>query len=187
MDYTRLSDESLLRLIARSQESALSELYDRYGRLVYSVALNTLSDSSLAEEVTQDVFIRVWQKGSTYNVEHGRVVAWLTSIARHRSIDIYRHARSHQEHMQVSWQEAEALEPPDSINVERDVDLAQRQERIRRAVALLPAEQKQALGMSFFQGLSHQEIADALSEPLGTVKTRIRLGMQKLRTILHDE
>ena len=187
MDYTRLNDETLLRLIARSQENALSELYDRYSRLVYSVAMNTLSDAGRAEEVTQDVFERVWEKARTYSAEQGRVVTWLTSIARHRSIDLFRQFRSHREDLQIAWQEAEMVDLPDNQNVEWEVDLAQRQQRIRRAVAQLPADQKLAVGMAFFKGLSHPEIAAALNEPLGTVKTRIRLGMQKLHTLLQDE
>ncbi len=211
MDYTRLNDETLLRLIVRSsginppgsresgpgepqeralgesQERALGELYDRYSRLVYSVALNTLSDPERAEEVTQDVFLRVWEKASTYDAGHGRVVNWLASIARHRSIDFFRQWHSHHEDELVTWQEAESTDLPDGQDVEWDVDLLQRQQRIRQAVAQLPAEQKQALGMAFFQGLSHPEIASSLGEPLGTVKTRIRLGMQKLRALLHDE
>jgi RNA polymerase sigma-70 factor (ECF subfamily) len=187
MDYTRFNDETLLLLIAGSQESALDELYDRYSRLVYSVALNTLSDSGRAEEVTQDVFERVWEKARTYSAEQGKVVTWLTSIARHRSIDLYRQFRSHHEEMQITWQEFEMSDLPDGQNVEWEVDLTQRQQRIRWAVAQLPTEQKQAVGMAFFQGLSHPEIADALGEPLGTVKTRIRLGMQKLRALLQDD
>jgi RNA polymerase sigma-70 factor, ECF subfamily len=187
MDYTRLSDETLIQLIARSQENALSELYDRYSRLVYSVALNTLSDPVRAEEVTQDVFVRVWEKARTYNAEQGRVVGWLASIARHRSIDLFRQFRAHRENLQVTWQEAEMADLPDGQNVEWEVDLAQRQQRIRWAVSQLPIDQKQALGMAFFQGMTHPEIAQVLGEPLGTVKTRIRLGMQKLRAILQDD
>jgi RNA polymerase sigma-70 factor (ECF subfamily) len=187
MDYTHFNDETLLQLIARAQENALSELYDRYSRLVYSVALNALSDPGRAEEVTQDVFERVWEKARTYSAEQGRVVSWLASIARHRSIDLFRQYRSHREYLHVDWQEAEVMELPGSQNVEWEVDLAQRQKRIRLAVAQLPVDQKQAVGMAFFQGLSHPEIAEALGEPLGTVKTRIRLGMQKLRSLLRDE
>ena len=187
MDYTQLKDEILLHLIASSQENALSELYDRYSRLVYSVALNTLSDPGRAEEVTQDVFVRVWEKAKTYDAAQGRVVSWLTSIARHRSIDLFRQSRSRHINMDISWQEAESVDLPDGQNVEWEVDLAQRQQRIRHAVAQLPDEQKKALGLAFFHGLSHPEIAATLGEPLGTVKTRIRLGMQKLRTILQDE
>ncbi len=187
MDYTRLDDETLIRLIARTNENALGELYDRYSRLVFSVALNTLGDSERAQEVTQDVFERVWHKASTYNSLEGRVVNWLTSIARHRSIDMFRQSRSHHENLEISWQDAEAIALTDGNNTEWEAYLEQRQERIRWAVAQLPPEQKKALGMAFFQGYSHQEIADTLHEPLGTVKTRIRLGMQKLRLLLQEE
>jgi RNA polymerase sigma-70 factor (ECF subfamily) len=187
MDYTHFTDEILLNLIAQADENALSELYDRYSRLVFSVALNTLSDDGRAEEVTQDIFVRVWEKAHTYNAEHGRVATWLTSIARHRSIDLYRQAHSRHEDLQVAWQYPEAVDIPDGQNVEWEVDLSQRQQRIRWMVAQLPPEQKQALGMAFFQGLSHSEIAAALGEPIGTIKTRIRLGMGKLRLLLQDE
>jgi len=187
MDYTRFDDETLLRLIARSQENALSELYDRYSRLVYSVAWNALSDPARAEEITQDVFVRVWEKAETFRAEQGHVATWLASIARNRAIDIYRQSRSRQENLTISWEEVESLNPPASQNVEAEADLAQRQRRVRWAVAQLPDEQKQALGLAYFHGLSHPEIAQALGEPLGTIKTRIRLGMQKLRQLLQGE
>ena len=187
MDYTRLNDEALLQLIARSQENALSELYDRYSRLVYSVALNATADPSQAEEITQDVFVRVWESARTYRADQGRVATWLTSIARSRAIDVYRRSRVRGENLHISWEEAESLDPPAPQDVEAEADLAQRQRWVRWAVAQLPAEQQQALGLAFFQGLSHAEIAQALGEPLGTIKTRIRLAMQKLRQLLYTE
>ena len=187
MDYTRFDDETLLGLIARSHENALSELYNRYSRLVYSVALNVLADSSRAEEITQDVFVRVWEKAETFRAEQGHVATWLTSIARNRTVDILRRSRSRHENLRISWAEEEVLIPPDPQDVEAEVDQAHRQQRVRWAVAQLPDEQKQALGLAYFHGLSHPEIAAALGEPLGTVKTRIRLGMQKLRQLLQNE
>jgi RNA polymerase sigma-70 factor (ECF subfamily) len=187
MDYSRLDDEGLLRLIARSQENALSELYDRYSRLVYSVALNSLSDPAVAEEITQDVFVRVWERADTYRAEQGRVATWLTSITRNRAIDLFRRSKSHLKYQHISWGEAEDFDPPAPQDVESQVDLEQRQKRVRWAVAQLPEEQKLVLGLGFFRGLSHAEIAEVLAEPLGTVKTRIRLGMQKLRQLLQDE
>lgn len=187
MDYTHLNDETLLNLIAHSQESALSVFYDRYCRLVYNIALNAISDPARAEEITQDVFVRVWENARTYRAEEGRVIAWLTSIARNRSIDVFRRGRVRREDQHISWDEIESYEPPSSQNVEAEVDLAQRQRKVRWAVSQLPAEQRQALGMAYFQGLSHLEIANELDEPLGTVKTRIRLGMQKLRSLLQGE
>jgi RNA polymerase sigma-70 factor (ECF subfamily) len=187
MDYTRFDDETLLTFIARSQENALSVLYDRYCRLVYTVALNAIADPARAEEITQDVFVRVWENAKTYRPEQGHVATWLTSIARNRAIDVFRHSRVRREDLHISWEEVESLDPPASQNVEAEVDLAQRQRLVRWAVSQLPQEQKQALGMAFFMGLSHMEIAQALDEPLGTVKTRIRLGMQKLRPLLQGE
>jgi RNA polymerase sigma-70 factor (ECF subfamily) len=187
MDYTRLDDETLLNLIARSQDQALSELYDRYSRLVYSVALNAIADPARAEDITQDVFVRVWENARTYRSDQGRVAIWLASITRNRAIDVFRRGRVRHENLHISWDAAESLSPPDPQNVEAEADLAQRQRQVRWAVAQLPEEQKQALGLAFFQGLSHFEVADALGEPLGTVKTRIRLGMQKLRSLLQTE
>ncbi len=187
MDYTHLDDETLIRLIAHAQEKALGELYDRYSHLVYSVALSTLGDPARAEEVTQDVFERVWEKAMTYSANQGRVVNWLTSIVRHRAIDMYRQSRARHENLEISWQEAEEITLTDGNNTEWEAYLGQRQQVIRGAVAKLPEDQKQAIAMAFFLGYSHQEIADALHEPLGTVKTRIRLGMQKLRVILQEE
>src|SRR5512136_1483536 len=104
MDYTRLSDETLLQLIARSPENALSELYDRYSRLVYSVALNTLSDPARAEEVTQAVFVRVRETARTFNAEQGRVVRLLTSVAGYRFIDLSRQFKEDHVVLQGTWQ-----------------------------------------------------------------------------------
>jgi len=187
MDYSRYDDETLLTLIARASENALGELYDRYSRLVYSVALNALADPSQAEEITQDVFVRVWENAKTYRADQGRVATWLTSITRNRAIDVFRRSRVRRENLYISWDEADSLHPPASQDVEVEAELAQRQRQVRRAVAQLPEEQQQALGLAFFQGLSHSEIAQALDEPLGTIKTRIRLAMQKLRQLLHSE
>jgi RNA polymerase sigma-70 factor (ECF subfamily) len=187
MDYSLLDDGILLNLIARGQQNALSELYDLYSRLVYSVALNSLADPALAEEITQDVFVRVWEKAETYHNEQGRVATWLTSIARNRAIDIFRRNRARLENLRISWEAVESFDPPAPHNVEEEVDIAQRAQRVRWAIAQLPEEQKLALGLAYFRGLSHSEIAQTLGEPLGTVKTRIRLGMEKLRDLLQVE
>jgi RNA polymerase sigma-70 factor (ECF subfamily) len=187
MDYHSLDDETLMRLIAHSEENALSELYDRYSRLVYSVAMSTLGDPVRAEEVTLDVFERVWEKAFTFSVEEGRAINWLTSIARHRAIDVFRQMRSHHVNLEISWQAAEVKAAADGNNTEWEAYLEQRQQHIRLAVAQLPVEQRQVLGMAFFLGYSHKEIAEILHEPLGTVKTRIRLGVQKLRNLLQEE
>lgn len=187
VNYKETDDETLLRLIARAQENALAELYDRYGRLVYSMAFNTVGDSSIAEEITQDVYLRVWEKANTYRPDQGKVVTWLASIARYRAIDILRRQSVRPEGNRAAWAEEEAFEPPDDTNIEEQVETAQRSHHIRSAIAQLPLEQREALSLAYFQGYSHTEIAAILNEPLGTIKTRIRLAMQKLRQLLHED
>lgn len=176
-----------MRLIAIAQEQALGALYDRYSRLVYSMALNATGDSGLAEEITQDVFLRVWGKAETYKPEQGKVVTWMSSITRYRAIDLIRQRGIRPEGNRLDWAEDDALNLPDSVNIESEVEVSQRRQRVHKALAQLPPEQRQALAYAFFQGYSHSQIAEALREPLGTVKTRIRLAMQKLRQILYED
>jgi RNA polymerase sigma-70 factor (ECF subfamily) len=187
MDYKALDDESLLRLIAGAQENALGELYDRYSRLVYSMAVNALGDAHLAEEVAQEVFLRIWQKAGTYQPEQGKVITWIASIARYRAIDILRRQKVRPEGNRVAWASEETLELPHPTNLESEVETSQRRQRVRSAMAQLPEAQRQVLAYAYFQGYSHSEIAEILKEPLGTVKTRIRLAMDKLRQMLLEE
>ena len=187
MDFSRLEDGDLINLIAHAQEDALSELYDRYSALIYSVAMNSLGDQTLAEEITQDVFVRVWERAATYRSEQASVATWLAGIARHRAIDVFRYNRAQRRNLDTSWAAAEDQDPPGPQNVEAEIVLAQRMQYVRWAVRQLPEEQQVALSLAYFQGLTHPEIAQTLGEPLGTVKTRIRLAMQKLRNLLRSE
>lgn len=187
VDYTRLDDQALMRLIAHAQEDALSELYDRYNRLVYSIAVNAVSDPSLAEEISQEVFMRIWENADSYRPDQGKVVTWMASITRYRSIDTIRRQKVRPEGNQSPWVESHSLDTPDPINLEGEVERIERRDRVRVAIAQLPKEQKVALAYAYFQGYSHREIAAALDEPVGTIKTRIRLGMQKLRQALNEE
>ena len=187
MDYKEFDDQSLIRLIAHSQESALSELYDRYSRLVYSLALNAVSDPATAEEITQDVFIRIWDHAGTYQAEKSKVVTWIASITRYRSIDVIRRRKIRPESQSVSWEIEPSASEMNSTNVEETVEISQKRRRVRQAISMLPEEQRQALAYAYFQGYTHREIAEVLGEPLGTVKTRIRLAMQKLRQLLEHE
>ena len=187
MDYSSLDDELLLRLTARASADALSAFYDRYSRLVFSVAYHVVADRATAEEITLDVFTRVWQNAQTYQVERAKVSTWLASIARHRAIDVLRRQRARGEHAQVSWAEASVESATITDDVEEAVERSALQRRVRAAIAQLPENQRRALAMAYFQGLTHTQIAAALGEPLGTVKTRIRLAMQRLRGMLADE
>jgi len=187
VDYKEFDDQLLIRLIARSQESALSELYDRYSRLIYSLALNAVGDPATAEEITQDVFIRIWDHAGTYQAEKSKVVTWIASITRYRSIDVIRRRKIRPESQSVSWEIEPSANEMNPINVEQTVEISQERRRVRQAISVLPEEQRQALAYAYFQGYTHREIAEVLGEPLGTVKTRIRLAMQKLRQLLEQE
>ena len=187
MDAHELDDKRLIALIVEEQQDALGILYDRYSKLVFSMAYRTVGDSGLAEEITQEVFLRVWEKASTYRPEQAKVITWITSITRYRAIDILRKRKIRPEGNQADWDEGQVLERTDPVDVEQMVELRQRQIKVRTALATLPDEQRRALALAFFYGYSHSQIADQLQEPLGTIKTRIRSGMQKLRGLLSNE
>lgn len=187
VDYSALDDATLVRLVARAHADALSVLYDRYSRLVFSLASSLVGDRASAEEITLDVFIRIWEKAETYRPEQAKVSTWLTSITRHRAIDVLRRQGSRPEQHSVSWAELSAELMPETNDPEQATELALQQQRVRAAIAALPADQRQALALAFFNGYTHREIAEALNQPLGTVKTRIRLAMQKLRDMLLEQ
>jgi RNA polymerase sigma-70 factor (ECF subfamily) len=186
-DYSALDDETLVRLIVQTRAEALSELYDRYSRLVFSLALNSVGDPAAAEEITQDVFLRVWQRARQYRADRAKVSTWLASITRHRAIDQLRRRGSRPEQHSVAWAELAPGAGPSVNGPEQVTALATERERVRAAIALLSEEQKQVLVLAYFQGLTQSQIAEALVLPLGTVKTRIRLGMQKLRDMLQED
>jgi RNA polymerase sigma-70 factor (ECF subfamily) len=186
LDYTSFDDAALVRLIATQRTEALGTLYDRYGRLVYSIAMNTIGEASLAEEITQDVFMRVWEKARTYDVDLAKVSTWLIRIARNRSIDELRRRMVRPEQHSSSFSDLPEIAQPHETAVEEQIAAAWEAQVVRKALSELPGDQKKALAMAYFQGMSHSEIAEALGEPLGTVKTRIRLAMQKLKQVLGE-
>ena len=187
MDYIKFDDQTLMRLISRSHEQALNELYDRYNGLVYSIAMNAVGNKQLAEEITQDVFLRVWKKADTYQASQGKVFTWVASITRYRSIDVIRWHNVRPESDLSPWDELESHPLSNGRDVESQSEFSIRVEHLRQALSDLPADQRQALAYAYFRGYSHREIAELLNLPLGTVKTRIRLGMQKLRNTLYKE
>lgn len=188
MDYSSLSDETLVKLAAaRAHQDALGELYGRYGRLVFSLALNVVGDHATAEEITLDVFTRVWKSADTYRPEQAKVSTWLTSITRHRAIDVLRRQGSRPEQHSVGWAEVSPDNFPSTSSPEEAAEIGLERQRVRAAMAELPLDQRQALALAYFKGYTHREIAEALDQPLGTVKTRIRLAMQKLRQMLQEE
>jgi RNA polymerase sigma-70 factor, ECF subfamily len=186
VDAKQLDDNSLIALINQDHQDALGVLYDRYSRLVFSMAYRTVGDSGLAEEITQEVFLRVWEKAHTYRPEQAKVITWIASITRYRAIDILRQQKIRPEGNRADWDDGLVQENSDAAEVEQIVELRQRQSRVRAALTDLPDEQRRALALAFFYGYSHSQIAELLQEPLGTIKTRIRSGMQKLRQLLEE-
>lgn len=180
-------DERLISLIAQSQEEALARLYDRYHRLVFSLALAIVNDKATAEEITLDVFMRVWQKAGTYRPDQAKVSTWLTHIARHHAIDVLRRRAARPERYAVHWEDAILKIETSQHDPQESAELSLRRERIQVALAQLPTEQRQALILAYFGGYTQSQIAEALEQPLGTIKTRLRLAMQKLRELLRDE
>ena len=186
-DYARHTDERLLSLIAQRQEQALAELYNRYNRLVFSLALAVVNDRATAEEITLDVFMRIWQKAATYRADQAKVSTWLTHIARNHAIDILRRRSVRLDQYAVHWEDATFKQASSEPDPQESVEATLRRERVQAAMAQLPPDQRQALLLAFFNGLSHSQIAEALKQPLGTIKTRLRLAMHKLRESLSDE
>lgn len=186
MEYSKLDDEMLLRLITQAQAEAIAELYHRYSRLVFSLAFSLVGDRAVAEEITLDVFVKVWEKAETYRAEQARVSTWLVRITRHHTIDILRRQSARPRQYSLDWAEESTTSKPNEGNPEEAIELSMQRERVHSALAQLPPDQKQTLALAYFQGYTHRQIAEMLNQPLGTVKTRIRLAMEKLRRILQD-
>ena len=187
-DYKQLSDEELMRRLFRKDKRAFEAIFDRYGDLVYSTALRVLRDAHLAQDVSQEIFVRLWRKPESYVAERGRFLTWLISVTRNRAVDEIRSRGRRLRHETASPEEQEREIPAGEGNDPAlNAQLAEQARTVRAALALLPPEQRQVIELAYFGGLTQQEISDRLDQPLGTVKTRIRLGMQKLRAALAPE
>jgi RNA polymerase sigma-70 factor, ECF subfamily len=186
-DYARYDDEKLIRLIVQLEEEALVQLYDRYNRLVFSLALAVVNDRATAEEITLDVFLRVWQKAGTYRADQAKVSTWLTHIARHHAIDVLRRRSVRLDQQAIHWEELLAGAESSEQDPQESAELSLRRERVHTALALLPPDQRQALILAYFGGYTQHQIAEILKQPLGTIKTRLRLAMQKLRDFFRNE
>ncbi|MSU58922.1 MAG: sigma-70 family RNA polymerase sigma factor [Pedosphaera sp.] len=176
------TQNELLRRIAAQDREALAGLYDQLAGVLFAVAMRILGDQSEAEEVMQDVFVQVWERANTFDPALGTPTSWVLRIARNRAIDRLR-ARQRRNRALDEFETARAAEPfaPPPVHGELNRDeLA----GVHAALAGLPADQRQVIELAFFRGLSHGEIAEALRQPLGTVKARIRRGMLKLKDTL---
>jgi RNA polymerase sigma-70 factor (ECF subfamily) len=174
------TDRELIERIARRDQQALLLIYQKYGDLVYSFALRVVGETGLAEEVAQDIFLKVWRHPERWNPALGQFSSWLLAITRNAAID-----RLRAEQRRPGFRAAE-LDPSVAAQPVGSGDLAWLDgQLLRRLLGELPAEQRTLIELAFFTGYTHSELAEHLQLPLGTVKTRIRAGLQKLRALWH--
>jgi RNA polymerase sigma factor (sigma-70 family) len=178
------SDEALLNAIASGAVWAMDSLYQRYSRILYSLAYRMVADHQVAEDLLQDAFLAVWRRATTYSPQSGAVRSWLISIMHHRTIDYLRRV-----HRRSTIQEAplEELELNESIAYPDAWDAAwqsMKSSHVRAALMQIPTEQRLVIELAYFQGWTHSEIAQGTQIPLGTVKARMRLGLLRLKQVL---
>jgi RNA polymerase sigma-70 factor (ECF subfamily) len=177
-----LADADLVARLASGSQDALAELYDRYGGLAYAVALRVLGDPGRAEDAVQEAFLKIWNHAASFDVSRGSLRTWLLASVRNRSIDYLRGRGAHERQeleLQPAITEAGLRDDP-----WREVSLSLERSAVREAMGSLPVEQRQAVELAYFAGYSQREIADMTRVPLGTVKGRMRLALEKLNSYL---
>jgi RNA polymerase sigma-70 factor (ECF subfamily) len=177
------SDEDLLRAVARGDESALAALYDRYRLILFGLILRILHDRQEAEDCLQEAFVQVWRRSGDFDEARGRGFTWLVTIARSRALDRLRASGSR---ARIA-EEAAASGRDEVSDAATDAIQSEQATTVRKALAELPEEQRHALLLAYFEGLTQTEIAAKLKAPLGTVKTRMRAGLMKLRELLGSQ
>jgi RNA polymerase sigma-70 factor, ECF subfamily len=173
------SDATLVDRLLQKDVGAFEELYDRHSRIVYALVVRILQQSPTAEEVVQDVFLQLWRNAAQYQAGRGPFVPWLLTLARNRALDHLRLKSERQRRREDQTEELPAISQ--APEYEKALDEKRRAERVRSLIGTLSAPQKKAIEMAYFEGLSHSEIANALHEPLGTVKSWIRNGLLRLK------
>lgn len=177
-------DARLLRRVSAGDADALGALYDRYGRVLFGVVQRMLGSPEAAEEVVQDAFHSIWRQARSYDPVRGAVRTWMLAISRNAAID-WRRTRGRREEREAVIDEAGEL--PEGTRVDERAFARLRAERVRAVVSALPVEQREVIALAFWAGLSQSEIAARTNTPLGTVKSRVRLAMGKLRERLVEE
>jgi RNA polymerase sigma-70 factor, ECF subfamily len=178
------SDERVIDLLAQASPEGIEMLYDRYGRLAYTLAFRVLGDGAAAEDVVQESFLAIWRRGSSYRPDRGSLRTWLCSIVHHRAIDRLR-GRSGRARLDLALDRApaEAAQADTWETVVADLERGQ----VRRALSELPDEQRRTIELAYYGGYSQSEISSAMSVPLGTVKGRTRMALRKLRSALEHQ
>ena len=185
-NFNELSDEALINAIAGGAVWAMEPLYQRYNRILYSLAFRTVADHQVAEDLLQDAFLSVWRRATSYSPQSGAVRSWLVSIVHHRTIDYLRAVRRRSILKEATWEEVEQDERTAFPDVWDEAWRSVQSAQVRAALMNIPTEQRMVIELAYFQGWTHSEIAKGCEIPLGTVKARMRLGLIRLKGILEQ-
>jgi RNA polymerase sigma-70 factor (ECF subfamily) len=180
-DFAHLSDEAVVALTARSDEAALAELYDRYGRAAYGLAFRVLRDPALAEDAVQEAFLDVWRQADRFVPERARASAWLFTFVHRRAVDVVRREERRR------TDPIESAPEPGGATAEDEAWLRLERERVQHALRQLPDAQREAIELAYYGGFTQSELAERLGEPLGTIKSRMFSGLARLRELLEGE
>ena len=181
-ELAHLSDEALVLLAARSEQTALGELYDRYGRPAYGLALRVLRDESLAEDAVQEAFLALWRTAPRFVPERGKASTWILTIVHRRAVDLVR--REERRRADALDHAHEAADS--SGGADDEAWLRLQREQVQAALQQLPDQQREALELAYYGGFTQSELAERLGQPLGTIKTRMFTGLARLRVLLGD-
>jgi RNA polymerase sigma factor (sigma-70 family) len=182
--HTHLSDEALIALVARGDDSALGELYDRVGRVAYGIAYRILRDERLAEDAVQEGFLAVWRSAASFRAERAKASTWIVTLVHRRAVDIVRR----EERRRTEPLDADALPdaPEPSGTAEDEAWLGFERDRVLAAIRTLPDAQRETIELAYYGGYSQSELAERLGVPLGTIKSRMFAGLARLREVLDD-
>ena len=179
--FAHLSDEAIVALVARSDEEALAELYDRFGRVAYGLAFRVLRDEKLAEDAVQEGFLGAWRNADRFMPERAKASTWVLTFVHRRAVDLVR-----REDRRRAEPLAEGAQPTPAVSAEDDAWLRFERERVQAALRQLPDQQREALELAYYGGFSQSELAERLGQPLGTIKSRMFTGLARLRDLLAE-
>ena len=179
-EFAHLSDEALVALVARGDDEAFAELYDRYERLAYGLSRRVLRDDALAQDAVQDAFLTIWRSAARFNSERGAARVWIMTLVHRRAVDLVRH---NERRRTDQLPDREEVGDP---GADETVWLRLQRERVRDALHQLPDQQRETLELAYFGGFTQSELAERLGQPLGTIKSRMFSGLARLRELLGD-
>ncbi len=182
--HAHLSDEALVALVARGDEGALGELYDRIGRIAYGLALRVLRDEQLAEDAVQEGFLAVWRSAAGFRAERAKASTWILTLVHRRAVDTVRREERRRAEPLVDEAAASVRDP--AASTEEAAWLRFERERVQEALGQLPDVQREALELAYYGGFTQSELAERLGVPLGTIKSRMFAGLSRLRELLDD-